>query len=104
MNRNQMYIYLKDIGMYPIARWRDSKRKTHPKYHIEFVVDKESNMVLDSIVTDWGYIRGFNRIHLFRDELVLESDHEFCKINIKYRNIEKFEVRLFEDEEYLPIP
>lgn len=104
MNRNQMYNYLKDIGMYPIMRWRDPSKKRHPKYHIEFVVDRNSNLYIDSIVTDWGYLRGFNRIHLCRDEVVLESDFESAKVNIKYNKMNKFEVRIFEREEFEPVP
>ena len=98
MNRNQMYQYLKEIGLYPVMHRRGPKKK-HRMYHIEFVPDKNKNHRISHILTDWGYIEGFEHIHLYANEVALESNYEFCKININYRDIEKFEVVMFDEDE-----
>ena len=104
MNRNQMYDYLKEIGLKPLMHHR-GRRHRQPLYHTEFVEDFETSLRIDSIITDWGYISGFNRINLYVKEIALESDIDFCKININYKDIKKFEVVMIdEDEECLPIP
>lgn len=101
MNRNQMFEYLKGLELKQLVHHRDRRSKRHPNYHIEFVEDRNLTLKIDSIVLDWGYVRGFNRIHLCRDEVVLESDYGFAKINIKYNKIEKFEVVIFDEDEIL---
>lgn len=99
MNRNQMFEYLKSLGLKQLFHHRDGRSKRNPKYHVEFVEDRDKSLKVDSIVLDWGYVRGFNRIHLCRDEIVLESDFGFTKINIKYNKIEKFEVVIYDEDE-----
>lgn len=100
-----MYDYLKEIGLYPSKIWRDASRKRHPRYHMVFGENKDNNLRIDSIITDWGYLRGFDTIYLCANEVVIESPFESCKVNIKYNEINKFEVILVDkDEEYLPIP
>ena len=91
MNRNMMYDYLKSIGMYPVIH----RRKVG--YHVEFRKDYRKNQTIEGIILDWGYVRGFDSIHLCRDEIVLEALDS--KINIKYKSIEKFEVIIYEDED-----
>lgn len=98
MNRNQMYTYLKEIGLIPLIHHRGRKHR-QPVYHMEFVEDKESSLRIDSIITDWGYISGFNRINLYAREIALESNIDFCKININYKDINKFEVVMFDEDE-----
>lgn len=99
MNRNQMYVYLDELGLYPctIAHGKRSNGKMK-YYHTEFRLN-ERNQQSMTIITDWGYIRGCTSIHLCTNELVVESDFGRCKINIYYKNIEKFEVRVEEIEE-----
>ena len=99
MNRNQMYLYLKDKGMYPCSIYRGKRSNGKGKfYHTEFRLNQETQQSI-TIITDWGYIRGCTSIHLCTNELVVESDYGQCKINIYYKNIEKFEVRVEEIEE-----
>lgn len=93
MNRNQMYHYLNDIGLYKLIHRRSDKKS----YHFEFVEDRNSDRKVYAIVTDWGYIRGFTSIHLCMNEIVVESDYGFAKINMFYKHMNKFEV-LFDDD------
>ena len=96
MNRNVMYQYLKSVGMYPVMhRNSETKGKT---YHIEFVEDRNKEKRIYAIKTDWGYIRGFTSIHLCTNEIVVESDYGFAKINMYYKDINTFEV-LFDDDD-----
>ena len=101
-NRNRMYDYLDEIeGLYPLKISHggvtvDYGRKRF--YHTEFRIDANTDAKSFTIVTDWGYIRGCTSIHLCRNELVVESDFGNCKINMYYKNIEKFEVRIDELE------
>lgn len=95
MNRNQMYDYLKGLGLVPLFHWSDFG------YHTEFVADAKKNEMMESVIFDWGYVRGFDSIHLCANEIVIECRHGFGKINVYYKDINKFEVRLMDrDEEY----
>ena len=93
MNRNQMYDYLKSKGMYPIFVWRDNGKS----YHTEFRLNNDKNQTDCMIVTDWGYIRHIYSIHLCADEIVIEAYMDRMKINIYYKDIEKFEVKIEEE-------
>ena len=88
MNRNQMYEYLKSLGMYGIFRWAEDRNS----YHAEFV--KNNGQIDCRINTDWGYIRHVERIHLCMNEIVIESKYSDMKINIMYKSMEKFEVEI----------
>lgn len=100
MNRNRMYEYLEEIGMYSIFVSHGQNYKGRRKYyHTEFRPNREMHKDRFTIVTDWGYIRGCSSIHLCMRELVVESDFGHCKINMFYKNIEKFEVRLEDIDE-----
>ena len=88
-----MYDYLKSIGLFPVMH-RRGKKKKHRIYHIEFTTDYHKNQIIEYIYTDWGYIRGAESIHLCQNEIVIESFH--TKININYKDIDKFEVYLAE--------
>lgn len=104
MNRNQMYNYLKSLGMKPIIHRRGKKGVKHRSYHVEFVIDRENiNQTIRMIMTDWGYIRGFQSIHLCKEEIVVVSDYGTGKINMYYKDINKFEVIIDEidEDEYL---
>ena len=92
MNRNVMYKYLKQIGLYGIFRWADDRKS----YHTEFVVGYDQYC---EIVFSFGYIRNVKSIHLCSSEIVVEGNNDM-KINIYYKDIvdDKFEVRLSEDE------
>jgi hypothetical protein len=91
-----MYHYLKDKGLFPLIH-RNSKTRGKT-YHIEFVEDKYKDKKIYAIKTDWGYIRGFDSIHLCANEVVIVSDYGFAKINMYYKNINTFEV-LFDDDD-----
>ena len=88
MNRNTMYEYLKSMGMYQMAVWRESRRK----YHMKFVLNNDKKQTYCEIVTDWGYIRDVDTIRLCRDEIVVEAKWSDMKVNIKYKAMKKFEV------------
>lgn len=94
-----MYEYLKGIGLHPVMHRRGPKKR-HRIYHIEFTPDYREDYWIERIITDWGYLRGFNRIHLCLNEIVLENGMG-AKVNINYKDINKFEVVLEEDEEYI---
>lgn len=95
MNRNQMYNYLKEIELFPKVHWGDRG------YHVEFVEDTSKNYEITGIVFDWGFVRGVDSIHLCADEIVIECKFGFGKINVYYKNIDKFEVKMIEkDEEF----
>lgn len=87
MNRNQMYNYLKELGMYPII-----VRHNRKSYHMEFRPNKELNQTDCDIKTDWGYLKGIESIHLFQYGIVLYSKYELCEIYILYNTIKTFEV------------
>ncbi len=92
MNRNIMYEYLLSMGMYKIFRWKDDRKS----YHTEFRLNE--GQIDCKILTDWGYIRHVESIHLCKNELVIESRFSDMKVNMFYRNIEKFEVEIeYED-------
>ena len=95
-----MYIYLKSLGMRPMMRWRGPK---HRFYHTEFVPERTSNQTINMIILDWGYVRGFQSIHLCKNEIVIESDYGNAKINMNYKDINKFEVIIDEidEDEYI---
>lgn len=103
MNRNQLYNYLVDLGLKRLIKHHYGKKfNGHYAYHTEFVPDMNTSMRIESIITDWGYIRGVNRIYICRNEIVLASDYDSCKINMNYKDIKKFEVRMYdENEEYI---
>ena len=98
MNRNIMYDYLKSQGLKPLIHRRGPKKK-HRMYHMEFVVDREKfpNGYINQIILDWGYIRNFDSIHLYQDEIVIESEFGRTKINMRYDRIDKFEVDVFDE-------
>lgn len=73
--------------MYPIFVWGDKKAS---KYHTEFRLNE--GQVDCRIDFDWGYIRHVNRIHLCKNEMVVESKFADMKVNINYKDIKKFEV------------
>jgi len=91
MNRNEMYYYLKSIGMFKLIIWRETG------YHVKFVPDNEKEYFSMRINLDWGYIREFDAIHLCTNEIVIETKYGFSKININYKSINKFEVILEEE-------
>ena len=94
MNRNTMYEYLLSEGMYKIFRWADDRKS----YHTEFRPNKSSGQIDCKVVTDWGYIRHVEAIHLCKNELVIESRFSDMKVNIFYKEIKKFEVEIeYED-------
>ncbi len=97
MNRNTMYEYLKQVGMYPMVHWKEVNGKKK-NYHVEFVENKNKDKRIYAIRTDWGYIRGCTSIHLCAKEIVIESDYGFTKINMYYKDIKNFEV-LYEDDD-----
>lgn len=92
MNRNEMYEYLKGIGMYSMAIRHNNKYKS---YHIEFRPNVDLNQDNFSIFTDWGWINGCGSIHLrltgVRIEMKISGE-----IYINYKDINKFEV-VFEE-------
>lgn len=90
MNRNEMWHLLKETGMYHIIRWHPSKKS----YHSEYVLNKDTNQTDCTIITDWGYIRHVDSIHLCKNEIVVESVIGRLKINIRYKHIKKFEVQI----------
>ena len=92
-----MYDYLKDMGMFPLMRGKVGGRKK--KYYVSFVIDKDSDYTDCLIVTDWGYIRHVDAINLCANEIVIEAKYSDMKININYKDIDKFEVKLYEDYE-----
>lgn len=94
MNRNQLYHYLKEKGLYGIFRRRKNG------YHVEFCENAESDYGIYRILTDWGYIRGVERIHLCTNEVVIESKYGFGKVNIFYKDMDKFEVELYDKTLY----
>lgn len=90
MNRNMMYEYLLSLKMYKIFRWADDRKS----YHTEFRLNNDENQTDCTIFTDWGFIRHVDSIHLCKNEIVIESKFSDMKINMFYRNIEKFEVKI----------
>lgn len=95
MNRNVMYHYLTDLGLYSIRRWSDDRHR----YHTEFVMDRDSNQTDITIIFDWGYVRHVRYIWLCNSEIVIQGGLSDLKINVNYRDIEKFEVRIEYDDE-----
>lgn len=95
MNRNTMYYYLKEKGLYSIRRWSDDRNR----YHTEFRPNRELDQKNITIKFDWGYVRNVKYIWLYASEIVLEGAISDLKINVNYRDIEKFEVDIeYEDE------
>ena len=94
MNRNTMYDCLFAKGI------KTSRQYIGRGYHIIFNI--EPNQECD-IVFDWGYIRGVQSIRLFTNECVIESRWEDMKVNVYYKDIDKFEVRLYEEQESKPL-
>ena len=87
MNRNKMYDYLKETGMKSLF-YRKGKG-----YYVKFVLNlyiKYSQIIINDM-----YIRDFYSISLCTNEIVVRDEMDKMKINIKYKDIEKFEV-LFE--------
>ena len=94
MNRNVMYEYLESKGLFlKVIRTNNSH-----KYYVTFTIDQESDQVDCDLITDWGYIRHIDTFYLCRDEVVIEAKYSDMKVNIKYRNIEKFDVRVHYSE------
>lgn len=93
MNRNVMYNYLKEVGLYSIFRWADDRKS----YHTEF---RTGYGQYCEMLFSFGYIRNVRSIHLCSSEIVVEGLNDM-KINIYYKDIDddKFEVRLMEDDE-----
>lgn len=92
MNRDEMYRLLKEHGMYPVMIWADNRKS----YHIRFDLNRNRDQHDCMILTEWGYIRHIVSIHLCTSEIVLEAEYGRMKVNIYYRNIDKFEVRIEE--------
>jgi len=92
MNRNVMYDYLLSKGLYKIFIWADDRKSYHTKFRLNM------GQIDCTIVTDWGYIRHVESIHLCKNEIVIESQYSDMKINIFYKEIKKFEVEIeYED-------
>jgi hypothetical protein len=92
MNRNVMYHLLKDSGMKDLTHWADDRRS----YHTEFrLTDGQSDC---TVLFNFGYVRHVYSIHLCSSEIVIESKWSDMKVNVNYRDIEKLEVRIEEDE------
>lgn len=86
MNRNVMYNYLKELGMYAVFH------RGEKGYHAEFRLNYDYDQEDATILTDWGYIRHIYSIHLCSDEIVIQSKYSDMKINMYYKDITKFEV------------
>ena len=97
MNRNLMYDYLMGKGLFLKMIWRDTKKRT-PKYHVAFTLNKDEDQVDCDLITDWGYIRHIDAFYLCKDEVVIEAKYSDMKVNIKYKSIEKFDVRVYYSE------
>ena len=82
MNRNMMYNYLKEIGMYPVMHWHTLDKG----YHVEFVENHDTDEVIDVIVTDWGCITGVSSIHLCINDIVIVVA-KGCKVYLRYKDI-----------------
>lgn len=93
MNRNELYHYLKDIGLFGVIHHGERG------YHFEFVEDATKNLEINAVRFDWGYLRNVKRIHLCANELVLEGNLTEMKVNVFYRHINEFEVEMIEKEE-----
>lgn len=91
MNRNVMYDYLKEKGMYAMFIWADDRKS----YHTEFRLQPHQNDCY--IITDWGYIRHVQSIHLCMNEVVIVGGFGDLKVNINYKDMQKFEVRIWEE-------
>ena len=89
-----MYNYLREKGMYSITRWSDDRKR----YHMEFRLNEAESQKDCTVFLDWGYIRHIKYIWLCTSEIVLEGAISDMKININYRNIEKFEVEIEYDD------
>ena len=50
------------------------------------------------LITDWGYIRHIDAFYLCKDEVVIEAKYSDMKVNMKYKSIEKFDVRVYYSE------
>lgn len=92
MNRNMMYEYLKEKGLYAIF----VHRKDGKTYHTEFRLQPHQEEC--TLITEWGYIRHIYSIHLCQNEIVVESKFGDMKVNIKYSRMEKFEIQIYEKE------
>lgn len=89
MNRNTLYEYLKSTGMKPLFI-----HKKHG-YHVEYRL--QPHQKLCQVVMDWGYVMGVGSIHLYANEVMLESQHSDMELNIPYKNLTKFEVEVFDE-------
>lgn len=92
-----MYELLKDLGMKPL--FYGNKKGKKPKYYTKFTLDQESEQRDCLIETDWGYIRHVHSINLCQDEVVIESKYSDMKVNMYYKDIEKFDARIYYDDE-----
>lgn len=93
-NRNELYTYLKGLGMYPMMVRRDKK-----SYSTEFRLNQEIGQYDSKITLDWGYISHVSTIHLYAKEVHIEDKFGHMSININYKDIEKFEVEIYEENE-----
>ena len=93
MNRNTVYDYLKSKGMYGIFVWADNRKS----YHTEFRLNNGQGDCW--IYFDWGYIRHVESIHLCQKEMVIESKYSDMKVNVFYKDIKNFEVKIALDED-----
>ena len=84
MNRNKMYDYLKKTDMKSLFYHKGKG------YYVKFVL--HPYIRYSQIIIDDMYIRDFYSISLCTNEIVVRDEMDKMKINIKYKDIENFEV------------
>ena len=90
-NRSNIFTYMNTTGL------SIRKHMMERGYYIEFYKDNNKHESV-SVLTDWGYIRGVDSIALCTYEVVILSQWEDMKVNLLYRKMDKFEVRVLERE------
>ena len=66
-------------------------------YNLEFYKDNDIHETV-SVITDWGHIREVESIALCTDEVVVLPKWSDMKVNILYKRMDVFEVRVIELE------
>lgn len=94
MNRNELYQLLKELGMYPLF-----VRRGKDRYHTRFVLNHDEGQHECHITTEWGYISYVEVINLYANEVKIEGRLTDMTININYKDIKKFEVEIFDEED-----
>lgn len=90
-NRSTIYDYMKTTGL------SIRKHKMERGYYLEFYKDNDIHETV-SVITDWGHIREVESIALCTDEVVVLPKWSDMKVNILYKRMDVFEVRVIELE------